>query len=137
MYPLPVRFEGNWDKPVPEIAGLLVCLKTEMDEAMRDAEKQGQFFIATRGTPKSGKQGRIDTGDMLESFSSAVATGNTKVTGFLGWLDEQPYYAEWQEGGSETIPAMWALRDSAKNAWDQLLEGVDRCTADWARRRLG
>lgn len=86
-----------------------------LDESMKDGEELTQTFIATRGTEKSGKQGRVDTGKMLESVTSETKlVSNDEAEGRFGWLGEQPFYAEYQEAGTSTIAPMYALSDAAE-----------------------
>lgn len=86
-----------------------------LDESMTEGEEITQTFIATRGTSGTGKQGRVDTGKMLESVGSeAKLLNKDEAEGRFGWLNEQPFYAEFQERGTEFIPPMLALSDAAE-----------------------
>lgn len=86
-----------------------------LDESMKEGEEITQTFIATRGTSGTGKQGRVDTGKMLDSVGSeAKLLNKDEAEGRFGWLNEQPFYAEYQERGTEFIPPMLALSDAAE-----------------------
>lgn len=96
-----------------------------LQENMKDGEEITQTFIATRGTEKSGKQGRIDTGDMLDAVSSEAKLQNQdEAIGRFGWLKEKPFYAEYQEAGTRYIAPMYALSDAAEIVKDQLLKDI-------------
>lgn len=86
-----------------------------LDESMTEGEEITQTFIATRGTSGTGKQGRVDTGKMLESVGSeAKLLNKDEAEGRFGWLNEQPFYAEFQEAGTQYIEPMYALSDAAE-----------------------
>lgn len=86
-----------------------------LDESMKEGEETTQTFIATRGTSGTGKQGRVDTGKMLDSVGSeAKLLNDSEAEGRFGWLDEDPSYAKYQEAGTEFIPPMLALSDAAE-----------------------
>lgn len=83
--------------------------------SMKEGEQITQTFIATRGTAGTGKQGRVETGKMLDSVDSdAKLQGNDEAIGRFGWLDKKPFYAEFQEGGTKHIAPMYALSDAAE-----------------------
>ena len=86
-----------------------------LDESMKEGEEITQTFIATRGTSGTGKQGRVDTGKMLDSVNSdAKLLNSEEAEGRFGWLNEQPFYAEFQEAGTQYIEPMYALSDAAE-----------------------
>lgn len=86
-----------------------------LDESMKEGEEITQTFIATRGTSGTGKQGRVDTGKMLDSVGSdAKLLNSEEAEGRFGWLNEQPFYAEFQEAGTQYIQPMYALSDAAE-----------------------
>lgn len=87
-----------------------------MDETVQVGASSMEYSISTRGTAKSGKRGRIDTGDMLQSVDSRVAAGGDRVVGEFGWLDREPGYAPYQEYGTEFIEPMLALTDAQEDA---------------------
>lgn len=86
-----------------------------LDESMKEGEEITQTFIATRGTSGTGKQGRVDTGKMLDSVGSeAKLLNKDEAEGRFGWLNEQPFYAKFQEPGTQYIEPMYALSDAAE-----------------------
>lgn len=94
--------------------------------AMKDGEQTTQTFIATRGTAGTGKQGRVDTGKMLESVESeANLQGRDEAIGRFGWLDKKPFYAEFQEAGTKYIAPMYALSDAAEIVKAELIKDIN------------
>jgi hypothetical protein len=93
---------------------------------VKDAGQEGKelivHYIETRGTAKSGKAGRIETGAMRDSVDTRVEKESaTEIQVSFGYYDT-PFYTIWQEGGSRHIEAMQAMGD----AWDTVrvkLEG--------------
>lgn len=100
-------------------------------DAMKDGEEITQTFIATRGTQKSGKQGRVDTGKMLDSVDSDTKlVSKDEAEGRFGWIKKAPFYAPFQEEGTKTIPAMYALSDAAKIVIDELTKDIGKNVRD-------
>lgn len=96
-----------------------------LQNAMKDGEETTQTFIATRGTAGTGKQGRVDTGRMLDSVDSeAKLQGRDEAVGRFGWLDKKPFYAEFQEAGTQYIEPMYALSDAAEIVLDELVKDI-------------
>lgn len=92
---------------------------------MNDGEEITQTFIATRGTEKSGKQGRIDTGAMLDAVDSDTQLkSKEEAIGRFGWLKEKPTYAPYQEDGTKYIAPMYALSDAAEIVKIQLMKDI-------------
>ena len=92
---------------------------------MQDGEEITQTFIATRGTEKSGKQGRVDTGAMLDAVDSdAQLKSKDEAIGRFGWLKKKPTYAQYQEAGTKYIAPMYALSDAAEIVKDQLIKDI-------------
>lgn len=104
-----------------------------VDIAQDTAEEGAEMVrdrIETSGTLKSGKRGRIVTGDMLAAVRSEVTATPTLVTAEFGWLHEFRSYFGYQDAGftharsSEEIPGMMALQDaydeSKANVQDRL-----------------
>lgn len=86
-----------------------------LDESMKEGAETTQTFIATRGTSGTGKQGRVDTGKMLDSVSSdAKLLNKDEAEGRFGWIGEEPFYARYQELGTQYIEPMNALSDAAE-----------------------
>jgi len=85
-----------------------------LDESMKEGEELTQTFIATRGTSGTGKQGRVDTGKMLESVGSdAKLLNKDDAEGSFGFKDG-PFYTVFQELGTRSIEPMYALSDAAE-----------------------
>lgn len=100
-------------------------------DGMKDGEETTQTFIATRGTQKSGKQGRVDTGKMLDAVDSDTKlVSKDEAVGRFGWIKKTPYYAPFQEEGTRTIPAMYALSDAAKIVMDELVKNISKNVRD-------
>jgi hypothetical protein len=92
---------------------------------MQDGEEITQTFIATRGTEKSGKQGRVDTGAMLDAVDSDVKLqSKDEAIGRFGWLKKKPTYAQYQEEGTKYIAPMYALSDAAEIVKLQLIKDI-------------
>lgn len=97
-----------------------------LDDSMKEGEEITQTFIATRGTSGTGKQGRVDTGKMLDSVGSdAKLLNKDEAEGRFGWLNEQPFYAEFQEAGTQYIEPMYALSDAAEIVKQELEARID------------
>lgn len=95
-------------------------------ENMKDGEEITQTFIATRGTEKSGKQGRVDTGAMLDAVDSdAKLVGKDEAIGRFGWLKKTPSYTKYQEAGTQYIAPMYALSDAAEIVRMQLIKDIN------------
>lgn len=97
---------------------------------MKDGEEITQTFIATRGTEKSGKQGRVDKGIMLDAVDSDTKlVSKDEAVGRFGWIKKTPFYAKYQEGGTkvngeEYVPPMYALSDAAEIVKAQLIKDI-------------
>lgn len=99
--------------------------------AMKEGEEITQTFIATRGTEGTGKQGRVDTGKMLESVDSETnLKGSDEAEGRFGWLGKKPFYAEFQEPGTKYIAPMYALTDAADIVVDELIRDLGKNVRD-------
>lgn len=98
---------------------------------MQDGEEITQTFIATRGTEKSGKQGRVDTGAMLDAVDSDTQLkSKDEAIGRFGWLKKKPTYAQYQEEGTKYIAPMYALSDAAEIVKDQLIKDISNNVKD-------
>lgn len=102
-----------------------------LGENMKDGEEITQTFIATRGTEKSGKQGRVDTGAMLDAVDSDTQLkSKDEAIGRFGWLKKKPTYAQYQEAGTKYIAPMYALSDAAEIVKDQLIKDISNNVKD-------
>lgn len=96
----------------------------DMQSLVEEAAQTMELFIATRGTPKSGKQGRIDTGHMIQSVSWRVELDGGNLIGEFGWTETQEPYFYYQEAGTRSgamIPAMLALEDAGIMAREEFM----------------
>lgn len=102
-----------------------------LEAAMQDGAETAIGIIATSGTPKSGRAGRIDTKNMISKVKHRVdRMRRGRARGFFGWLGawnnpDDKYFA-YQEGGfehyksGEWITGMYAMRDAADYAMESL-----------------
>lgn len=97
-----------------------------MDDTVELGKNTMQYNIETRGTAKSGKRGRVETGDMLEFVDGRVAGGGDKIVGEFGWLDRSPSYSLFQEYGTQFIQPMMALQDSFDDAKVEFVARFDK-----------
>lgn len=98
--------------------------------AVEDAAEKGdeitRHFIETRGTAKSGKRGRIDTGQMLDSVDhETLKRTSDEVIVSFGYKDT-PYWTKYQENGTTAIPAMYALQDATDEVLTDLKEDLEK-----------
>ncbi len=95
-------------------------------EALEDGERITKNYIETRGTAKSGKRGRIETGAMLDSVNhSILENSKDEFVGRFGY-DDGPFYTVFQELGTSRIEAMYALTDAAEEVFDDLRKEIDK-----------
>lgn len=101
--------------------------KFDMEGLVRDAADMMRLIIATSGTIKSGRSGRIDTGRMYDAVKSRVTFSSQSLIGEFGWLDDQEAYFRYQDQGfvhwlsSEKIPGMLALADAGIEARQEFI----------------
>lgn len=95
-------------------------------EAGDEIVSKTKQYISTRGTAKSGKQGRIETGAMLDAVESKVEKNSpTEVEVRAGYHDA-PYYTVFQELGTARIQAMYALTDAAEDVLPKLAKDISK-----------
>ncbi|QDP65430.1 MAG: hypothetical protein Tp182DCM212571_48 [Prokaryotic dsDNA virus sp.] len=97
---------------------------------VKDAGQEGKelivHYIETRGTAKSGKAGRIETGAMRDSVDTKVEKESaTEIQVSFGYYDT-PFYTAFQEPGTRYIEAMNAIGD----AWDIVKAGLEKDLRD-------
>lgn len=106
------------------------AITREMKVGVEEASERGanitEHFIETRGTAKSGKRGRIDTRDMINSVGSEkVSETPTTLQTRFGYIKNRVDYTKFQElgfdhvGGS-TVEGMYALSDAAEEVRAEL-----------------
>lgn len=98
--------------------------------AVKNAVSEGKdltvHYIETRGTAKSGKAGRIETGAMRDSVDSKIEKESaTEIRARFGYNDA-PFYTVFQELGTRQIEAMQAIGD----AWDIVKAGLEKDLRD-------
>lgn len=95
-------------------------------EAGDEIVNKTKQYISTRGTAKSGKQGRIETGAMLNSVKSKVEKDSpTEVEVHAGY-DDAPFYTVFQELGTARIQAMYAITDAAGEVLPKLAKDISK-----------
>lgn len=95
-------------------------------EAGDEIVNKTKQYISTRGTAKSGKQGRIETGAMLNSVKSKVEKDSpTEVEVHAGY-DDAPFYTVFQELGTARIQAMYAITDAAEEVLPKLAKDISK-----------
>lgn len=83
-------------------------------QAGDDVARITRRHIETRGTAKSGKQGRIETGAMLNAVDNEVVKRTQDEVEVRAGYHDAPYYTVFQELGTSRIEAMYALTDAAE-----------------------
>lgn len=99
-----------------------------LQEAGAEGERLMKEYIATRGTAKSGKQGRIDTRAMYNAVGNRIlGRGGSQQVRF-GWVSgtRKDYFAYQETGfehkGGVTVEGMYALSDAA----DKVLRDLEK-----------
>lgn len=88
------------------------------EEAAEKGENITKHHIETRGTEKSGKRGRVETGEMRDKVTSKVSDVTpVSATAEFGWIGGDPDHAWYQElgfihSGGSTVEGMYALTDA-------------------------
>lgn len=88
-----------------------------------------KHFIETRGTAKSGKRGRIETGAMLDSVDTQVTRDSPEVFEVRAGYNDAPFYTVFQELGTSRIEAMYALTDAAEEVFKELPGDLKRAAS--------
>lgn len=97
-----------------------------MDEVMTEAAAKMREFISTRGLPNSKGDGRIDTGNMLDSVDAKIMVDGNVIEGTFGWLEGGEVYFLAQEEGAVlwnggVIAPMLALYDAGQWAIQEFI----------------
>lgn len=139
---MPVTFSANF-RTFPSdsrsrVKGFVSDLGRAMEQAMKFGEQVGQDRIETSGTGFEGRRGRVVSGEMRDRFVGKVTKQSlTKIVGELGWTENSPYYALFQEYGfrhaisGKMVDGMFALRDSGDDAWEEFLTLADQALKKW------
>lgn len=83
-------------------------------ETGEDIKELTVYYIENRGTAKSGKQGRIETGAMRDSVDFEVTENTANSIQVRAGYHDAPFYTVFQELGTRRIEAMEALVDAAE-----------------------
>lgn len=124
----------------PDVAkwfeGKLREMSDIIHETAQDAAEQGEnitkHHIETRGTAKSGKRGRVETGDMRDSVTGRYkALDENNAEARWGWLSGTPGYAWFQElgfthRGGTAVEGMYSLTDSREEVMQNVREDLRR-----------
>ena len=132
-----IRSDGDFDAWVNrKINKVREAAERAMQETVDEGARSMRNNIATRGTAKSGKAGRIDTGKMINDVDSSVDEVSTdRVVGSFGWHEENfsdRAYPLFQERGfrhylsGELIEPMFALRDAQTQAETDFIRNFDQ-----------
>lgn len=116
--------------------GILRDIRDTMRDAVRDGVKDGaetvELFVATRGTEKSGKQGRVETGAMIGSVDSEITEDSAdEIEGRFGFIDNPPDWVKFQEEGFNhvggvSVEGMNTLVDAGEIIIAQVLEDIEK-----------
>lgn len=137
----------NGESPVRWYRGKMQRIEESNEKAMHAAMDFGsqvmKELIETRGTGKTwtrpwyGREGsypgRVHTGNMLNSVSSWVGTGESgRTQGRFGWINNREDYFRFQEGGfkhnltGEMVEGMYAVVDAYEAAMVVYKEELNR-----------
>lgn len=119
-----------------KIAGVDKALAEVAEDTAEKGKNLTQYHIETRGTAKSGKRGRVQTGLMRDSVSGvSERTGRNKARAQFGWISKSPDYAIFQERGfnhpgGNYVEGMFALADAADEVVFDLKEDLEKRIRD-------
>lgn len=103
-------------------------------KAVRDAVEKGEAItkhnIENSGTLKSGKRGRVETGEMRDAVSGEITKDTAdEIEGRFGWKNG-PAHARYQErgwihsGSGVPVEGMFALADASVEVLQDLEEDL-------------
>lgn len=111
---------------IPEIAGI-------MEEMGVQAEGLGKQYIGSRPGAKTGKQGRIESGDMQSDFSHKLTTpGKDRFYLRVGFIKNLKKYYTFQDIGflharsREQIEGVHAIRDTKDDITNDLMPQAEK-----------
>lgn len=103
------------------------------EKGARDGRDFVKYRILTSGTAKSGKQGRIETGKMVDGVDyRTMGHTNTRARVKFGWLSRPENYFSYQDKGfthwksGETVEGMNAIADAREEIKDLIREDLKR-----------
>jgi hypothetical protein len=111
-------FEQKVDRIPEEVYPVVI-------DAGENIALQTREYIETRGTAKSGKQGRIETTAMLESVDNEVVKATDDELEVRAGYHDAPFYTVFQELGTSRIEAMYALTDAAEEILARLPKEIE------------
>lgn len=131
-----MKTSGNLGFLFARITQDMESMSREAEDLVTSAAEQGEaimkYHVETRGTAKSGKRGRVETGKMVNSISSDIVQASPEsVTAKFGWLGLPPEHAQFQEPGFRhvggmQVEGMYALADAFEEVVANLNEDVRR-----------
>lgn len=95
-------------------------------EAGDEIVNKTKQYISTRGTAKSGKQGRIETHAMINSVESDVTEDKPDLVEVKAGYHDAPFYTVFQELGTARIQAMYAITDAAEEVLPKLAKDISK-----------
>lgn len=101
-----------------KVNGVDNALAATAEHVAEFGENKTKEFIETRGTAKSGKRGRVETGQMRDSVKGeATKKGRQHHQAEFGWMSQAPDWARFQEAGfthvgGSPVEGMFALGDA-------------------------
>lgn len=102
-----------------------------MTEVIKQAVEDMRRFTESRPSAKSGKQGRVETGQMLDAIAGRVQQEGDRIVGEFGFLDRQDLYFALQTSlgfrhqSGAFIEPTFAQRDAQRIAIEQLLRKLN------------
>lgn len=120
-------YEQKWKKRLTILESLMSEAADTISEEMADIIRQ---VILTMPNRVKTEDGRVNTGDMLNSVSTEKYVGNGKVVAEAGWTQssDMPHYVKFQEEGTIWIEGMFstdaAQRYGEQHAYELLEEAV-------------
>lgn len=107
----------------------LKSVDSDLEHLARESAQEMQQYIASRGTAKSGKTGRIESEEMINdvSYRKIPATSPKVHLWEFGWVETWYKYFKYQEEGfnhvgGSSVPGMFALKDASTTARDRIKE---------------
>lgn len=119
-----------------KINGTDNALMETAEEVAEKGKNITQYHIETRGTAKSGKRGRVETGAMRDAVSGdARRVSRGRAQAEFGWNSKTPEYAIFQErgfthSGGTQVEGMYALADAADEVLSDLKEDLEQRLKD-------
>lgn len=117
-------FEGVSKKMIEEMGDVV-------ESGVEEGEKITKHNIETRGTAKSGKRGRVESGKMRDAVDSKVNRSKNSAVGQFGWINQfEPYFGYQESGfahrGGVNVEGMYALSDAGEEVFQNIEADFDR-----------